>query len=285
VRPTAAQFDAIVEVGERCAEDAMRCRAVLTFALGAILGLARIQSQDAKDRTGKQSQYVYEVVSVKPYQAHGSPNIYIRSDSQSFSANVPLRLLLHYAFGAFIGDQIEGEPSWTRDVQYAINAKVEQSTTAQLDTLPEDQRQQALRRMVQHLLAERFGLQFHHAARETRVYSMVIAKGGVKMKRSLAESQTSFAMGNDSLKATGIDVANLVRSLSHITGMLVMNDTGLSGRYDVSLSWTPELDQPSEANGPSIFTALQEQLGLKLESKKEPIDVIVIDHIERPSQN
>jgi len=105
------------------------------------------------------------------------------------------------------------------------------------------------------------------------------------MKKSLAESQTSFAMENDNLKATGIDVANLVRSLSHITDMLVINDTGLSGRYDVSLSWTPELDQASEANGPSIFTALQEQLGLKLESKREPIDVIVIDHIERPSQN
>jgi uncharacterized protein (TIGR03435 family) len=256
------------------------------LALGMIIYLTPVvYSQNAQSGSTQQNQLAYEVASVKQYQADGDPNVYIRSDSRSFSANVPLTMLVHYAFGALVADQIQGEPPWTRDVQYTIDAKIDKDTTARLDQLPDVQRQQELHKMIQNLLVDRFGLQFHHAEREIRVYSLVIAKGGLKMKKSLEESQTSYEMGHDHLRAAGIDFTNLVRSLCHITGMLVINDTGLSGRYDVSLSWSPDLDQDSDENGASVFTALQEQLGLKLESKKEPIDVVVIDHIEAPSRN
>jgi uncharacterized protein (TIGR03435 family) len=110
-------------------------------------------------------------------------------------------------------------------------------------------------------------------------------------------------MARDQLTAQGVPISDLVRPLSQQLGRTVIDKTGLTGNYDFTLQWTPDENQggglkgpeggpssadgaaPPESSGPSIFTALEEQLGLKLESQKGPVEIVVIDHVEKPSQN
>lgn len=227
----------------------------------------------------------YEVASVRLYKPHGSPNIYISSDSHSFSANLSVAMLLQYAFGVLMADEISGVPAWARSEQYAIEAKIDAKTSEQLDRLNGDRQQQELRKMMQSLLADRFDLQFHRETKMLPVYDLAITKTGLKMKASRSTSQIHFVMDHDHLDATGIAMSNLIRSLAQITGRVVIDRTGLTGRYDVSLSWAPEMDTDDAQSGPSIFTAVQEQLGVKLESAKEPVETVVIDRIDRPTEN
>lgn len=243
---------------------------------------AQSNSLSQKDRS---TPFAYEVVSVKPYDAHGSPNIYISSDSHSFTANLSVAMLLQYSFAVVMADEISGIPAWARSQQFAVEAKIDAKTTEQLDRLPSEQQQEELRKMMQSLLKERFGLQFHRATKVLHVYDLSLARGGLKMKPSQATSQVHFVMDHDHLDATGIAISNLVRSLAHITGRLVIDKTGLADRYDVSLTWSPDMDADAAQSGPSIFTAVQEQLGLKLDSAKEPVETIVIDHIAPPTAN
>lgn len=238
------------------------------------------------DRRG-QKGLAYEVASVKQYDPAGCEEVYISSDPRSFSANLPLERILQYAFGVVISDQLVGVLSWARRTLYVIDAKTSESTASQLDRLPPSERQQELRKMVQKLLSERFDLRFHDEMRELPIYSMIIAKGrSSRMAKSQLSSQVDFSLDNDHLGGKGIDISNLVRCLSGITGRPVVNNTGLTGRFDISLDWVPDMDPDSAAeSGPSIFTALQEQLGLKLESKKAQIEMIVFDHLQTPMPN
>lgn len=265
----------------------MKSVPVLACALCFFLAVPGLDSETRVPSPQQSTKpYAYEVASVKPYKAYGSSNIFIDSNTHSFTANISVAMLLKYAFGVLMPDELSGIPGWAQDEQYAVEAKMDASTTAQLDNLPPDQQQQEFRLMLRQLLVQRFGLQFHHASKELRVYNLVIARGGVKLKKSQASSQTDFVMGQDHLRGKGVAMWNLVRTLSSITGRLVVNKTGLTGRYDVALNWTPDMGTENpQQNGPSIFTAVQEQLGMKLESAKEPIDTIVVDRIEKPSED
>jgi uncharacterized protein (TIGR03435 family) len=146
--------------------------------------------------------------------------------------------------------------------------------------------------MVQALLADRFQLKTHQETRQLPIYTLVVAKDGPKFKPSKINGTTDDT-GRTRLHVAGSDdtISILARELARTLGRVVVNQTGLTGRYDLRLQWTPDdapppngapLD-PSEA--PGIFTAIQEQLGLKLESGRGPVPVIVIDSVEMPSAN
>jgi uncharacterized protein (TIGR03435 family) len=190
------------------------------------------------------------------------------------------------------------------------------------------------RTMLLPLLEERFGLKYHHESRELPMYSLVVAKGGPKLKVSTAPmpappGASAAPAGPASPEGSGRDVglskerpggpgmmrmspggieANgggmefLAHALSGLVGRSVVDKTGLTGSYDYSLNWTPDQssmptmgpagggpppqgDAPVDPNGPTLFTALEEQLGLKLQSEKGKVDVIVIDHIDLPTEN
>jgi uncharacterized protein (TIGR03435 family) len=164
--------------------------------------------------------------------------------------------------------------------------------------LGREQRNQMERQMVQQLLAERFKLAVHWETKELPVYALVIAKGGAKLAASTVKDDgTNISSGNGRMTAKGVTMEKLTQSLTQILstelGRVVIDKTGIEGKYDLALTWSPEKNSAAMANasnegsprGPSIFTALQEQLGLKLESKKGPLEALVIDHIEQPSEN
>jgi uncharacterized protein (TIGR03435 family) len=168
-----------------------------------------------------------------------------------------------------------------------------------------------IRLMVQELLADRFKLKVSHETKELPVYALVVAKGGLKMKEESPATTPDAAahprtflqfMGPGQFRGTNIGVGLLADVLSRQPelGKLVIDETGLKGNYDWTLKWTPEQSDPMfkrpngapppnapppDTSGPSIFAALEEQLGLKLEPKKGPVETLVIDRIEKPSEN
>jgi uncharacterized protein (TIGR03435 family) len=212
--------------------------------------------------------------------------------------------LLKFAFNLNGGsdDQILGAPPWVSSLPLDIRAKADEETAARIAGMPSDERIATTRKMVQTLLADRFQLKVHHESRELPVLALTIAKSGSKLT---PVSDTPASSGTGAGSWTGlhnpkagetegrdVSVALLVNALSskpEIGGRLVVDETGLTGKYSFKLTWAPEdlhaAVNDAGAGGPSLFTAIQEQLGLKLETRKAPVDCVVIDHIERPSPN
>lgn len=145
-----------------------------------------------------------------------------------------------------------------------------------------------VRGMLQTLLTERFKLVVHQATQQGQLYSLVVGKNGSKMQE-VKDGRKPFVTwtGPGQVTFSGNRMQALISVLSSALRSLVLDDTGLKGLYNFSLEFTDPRDpRPRQADSrPDIFTALQEQLGLKLEAKKGPVDVLVIDHIERPSEN
>jgi uncharacterized protein (TIGR03435 family) len=212
------------------------------------------------------------------------------------ATNVPIGDLLRAAYEIHDFELI-GAPDWLETERYDIEAKLE-NPRGQVEMGP----------LIQALLADRFNMKVHGEARETAVYFLVPAKGGLKLKAvkqctppepnaaivrqrdysTICGFMASGQRGNDSiLEATSTTVTNLTQALSGILTRRVLDKTGFTAPFDVNLKYRPEalgLESPA-SNLPSIFVALEEELGLKLESGRAPIDVLVIDHIERPPEN
>jgi len=146
--------------------------------------------------------------------------------------------------------------------------------------------------MVEKLLNNRFALRTHHEKRELSVYALTVAKGGVKLARSKSEpdapiDQTgNLASGQQSWTFTNNTMTDFAMGMQFLVGKPVADQTSLIGRFDFTLTWTPdELRTPDPGAPPGLFTAIQEQLGLKLDSARAPTDVLVIDYADRPSAN
>jgi uncharacterized protein (TIGR03435 family) len=254
----------------------------------------------------------FEVVSVKPNKSDSMQmRIAMTPDGISMSG-VVLHMMLREAFGVS-NDRIIGEPGWVNSARFDIEAKVAAEDVPAL----KDLRPAQWFAMMLPVFQERFGLKFHHETRDLTVYTLMVAKGGLKVKE--ADPNNTYANGfhppgggngagimrmmPGEFIGQGIAIAGLVRQLSMVIGATVVDKTGLTGKYDIDLKWEPDegagammrgpvgggpppADAPAaEGTGPSVFTAVQEQLGLKLEPQKTPVDVIVIDHIEQPTEN
>ena len=151
-----------------------------------------------------------------------------------------------------------------------------------------------MRPKLQSLLAERFKLSLHRETREQPLYALVVGKSGTKFQRANGNFG-GLRIGRTQLTGSGATLEMLTTALANQLGRPVLDRTGLEGTFDFKLEWAAQAGAsplpggdalpPADANGPSIFTALQEQLGLKLESTKGSVEVLVIDHVERPSEN
>jgi uncharacterized protein (TIGR03435 family) len=212
--------------------------------------------------------------------------------------SVPMKTLIEESFGVEDA-RILGEPAWVKN-RYDIEAKVDAEDAPKLESLSIDQRVA----MLLPLLQDRFNLKYHHETRELPIYALVVAKGGVKMKPGAPDEPKPHVVmrGRGRIESTGTTTM-LSHTLSGELERYVEDKTRLTGNYDYTLEWTPDDagmpmggagggdaapgrgDPSPDAAGPSLFTALQEQLGLKLEATRSAVDVIVIDHIDLPSEN
>ena len=250
----------------------------------------------------------FDVVSIKPY----GPNnlrISIRTNPDGVAVSgMPMHMILREAFGV-TNDRLLGEPAWVATNRYDIEAKVAPDDAAKLKQLTQEQRWA----MLLPVLEDRCALKFHHETRQLTVYTLVVAKGGAKLQVSKptdpsakqtpgrGPSSAGMSVGDQGFTMTGhgVSMASIARMISLQLGSTVVDKTGMTEKYDYTLSFVPDESMkagillpgsgggapPPEAEGPSIFTALQEQLGLKLVAQKQPVDVIVIDHMEQPTAN
>jgi uncharacterized protein (TIGR03435 family) len=146
--------------------------------------------------------------------------------------------------------------------------------------------------MLRRLLEERFGLKFHWGKREMAVYAVTVAKGGAKLAKStsdpngLLDQTGDWQNGQQTMRFTNNGMADFALCMQSFLDRPAVDRTGLAGRYDFVLKWTPDESKVSDASAaPGSFTAIQEELGLKLEPVKAQADVLVVDKVERPSAN
>ena len=274
----------------------------LAFIVSLACGPGYTSETQADGKTLKPP--TYDVASIKPSKP-GDQSLLLFRPGRFTASGMTLRSMIEQAYG-IEDDQIIGAPDWVHTQRFDIEAKVDGVDEATLDKLSEDEN----KLMFQSFLKDRFALQIHREMKELPVLELVVAKGGPKLKEAKpgdtypdglkgpdgkpAGRAGMMRSGRGQLTGQGISIASLVPPLTRQLGRTVVDKTGLTGQYDVELRWTPD-DTPGpigsqgeagvETTGPSILTAIQEQLGLKLESRKSPIEVFVIDHVEQPSAN
>jgi uncharacterized protein (TIGR03435 family) len=269
---------------------------------------------DAANQATAAALPVFEVVSIKPNKSGTMMMSAMFTPDGISVTNFPVHMLLHEVFG-ISDNQILGEPGWLNSDHFDIEAKVAAEDVPKLKDLKPTERWA----MLLPVFEDRFSLKFHHETRDLTQYELVVAKGGLKIKEA-AQDETNanglkspfgksggggmMRMQTGDVIAQGVPIANLVHYLSFfLLHSPVIDKTGLTGKYNFELKWAPDETEggmarppdgsqpeagnpaPSATTGPSIYTALEEQLGFRLEARKEPGDVIEIDHIEQPSPN
>jgi uncharacterized protein (TIGR03435 family) len=261
----------------------------LAISANAVSSFLRAQTL-AQPEVAASSAPAYEIVSIKPDKS-GSPAERMQRMPDGFQwTNFPVNAWVRSAYNIIMDSQIVGLPGWADSEPYDIEAKVDAETAEAWKKLTYKERWKQEEPMMQSMLADRCQLKVHRETRDLPVYDLVIAKGGLKMKEAPADDQNGGeSIGLGKMTAHGYSTDSLVSAFSETLGRMIVDKTGLGDKkFDFELKWTPDdkraADNAADA-GPSIFTALEEQLGLKLVPSRGPVEVIVIDHIERPSPN
>jgi len=274
----------------------MRKLAIAMCAVAAVAIVGRAQDRDP----------TFEVATVKANKSGESNGGLQRQPGGRLTAtNMPLRPMITYAF-QIAGYQLVGAPGWVDAARYDVVAKMEGNPPAVAPGAGVDLMQLALQR----LLADRFKLKVHHDSREMDIYALVMLKPGTpgpELKPTTEDCAAAAkaaergapltgpnapfcgsGVGPGTIRFGGLPGSQIARTLSILAGRFVADRTGLTGSWDFNLKFAPEQRQAAGGNAagdselPSFFTAIQEQLGLKLEATRGPVDVVVIDNIEMP---
>jgi len=221
------------------------------------------------------SQQQFEAASIKLNRSGNRASGEHTSHGTLTVTNDTLKELVEFAFD--VKDfQLTGGPRWFDTDHYDIVAKISR-----------DIGDSELKSLTRSLLADRFRLRVHREKREVTAYSLVIARKGARPGPKLSEhsgaGEFSSNTTSHSLQATNATTGALAASLSRILGRPVADNTGLKGAYDYKVEWPA--DEPADSSTSGIFSALQDQLGLKLDATKSPVQILVIDGAERPSEN
>ena len=286
------------------------------LALPVVFGLASApQSGQSSQSQGPVATVPkFEEVSIKSFESdpvgwHYGHTIMDPPNEGTFLAtDVTVEALVSMAYGIQHSWLIQGAPSWLDTEAFDVQAKAGSAVDRELRALSPDQGAATKRRMLQALLADRFKLTTHRETKNLPVYALVVATNGPKLQEAKPGTYPEdgkghagrILMGPGQLTGQGLPMAVLVDFLSQWLGRTVLDQTGLKGNYDFTLKWTAEPGQGTMVGGPvngnpgpeggpptqsPLLTAIQEELGLKLESTKGPMEVLVIDHIEKATEN
>ena len=215
----------------------------------------------------------FDVASVKPNPSGGGGGSFNTSHGRLDATNVSLRALVRFAFGVR-DDQVAGGPAWFDTQKYDVTAKADSSANDDELTL-----------MTQTMLADRFKLKFHRDTKESPVFSLVAAKGGPKLTEHSGTEPGMIGMAPAGRGMTGrsytkVTMPIFAAQLGRIVGRSVIDNTGLKGEYDFKLIYARD-----DTADQSIYAVLQQDLGLKLEAAKGPVEIIVVDSAEKASAN
>jgi len=280
--------------------------ACLAIALPIAFGLLNVTPSRAESPLSSVPKFAS--VSIKPHPAEKQGFMMQKMmmapvrDGGGFTARgVSLHSLLR---GAYMVQetQIVGEPDWAKSEKYDIDAKVDPSLAEQTRNLGDTQDRLRAQQMLQQMLADYFKVSLHQEVQDQPVYELVVGEGGSKLQPAPASKKAMMRMGMGEVTSEGTPLDLLVAQLSQRLGRTVIDKTGLKGNYVFSLQWTPDADEQARiraaapglpepgvdkpsASGPPLMTAVEEQLGLKLQPTTERVPILVIDHAEQPGQN
>jgi uncharacterized protein (TIGR03435 family) len=220
----------------------------------------------------------FEVASIKPSTANEPRYFKFNVGDDRFrGTNMSLKDWIKNAW-AVTDFEMAGAPPWISSENFDIDAKAERPIRSV------DEGYQ----MLKSLLEDRFSLKVHRETKEVPMYSLMVGKNGLKMKPSPDQTGTTGGVKEvrfGRIAAEAVPVSMIAGILTGLAGRRVLDKTGVMGRYDVDLRYTPDLEPTDSPEEQSLFGALQTQLGLKLESTRGPIEILIVDHIERPSAN
>ncbi len=284
-------LDALISVGRQRCGRYRRAVHVLT----AILATAGTIHAQHNAQTP-----LLEVATIKPGDPAKQPlGLYWRKPDGYAREGSTLRGMIGYAYGVpgSVRGLVQGGPAWMLSQAFDVQVKVDPATTERWSRLPQQAVDEERRAVERQLLAERFHLKVHREMREMPAFLLTIAKGGSKLQTPVPETDLRAGVplsrinfyGRGHMQGHSALLSNLSRSLTaepEADGRPVVDETGLTGQYDFTLHWTPA-DAPTDAGDqwPSLFTALEEQLGLKLTPGKAQLEIIVVDSVEKPSEN
>jgi uncharacterized protein (TIGR03435 family) len=281
---------------------------LVTLAAQCALGQASAPAPQSQVATPQLP--AFEVASIKPSNSDSNLHNFMISATRFRVENGTVTALIRFAYNIKSDDQLPKEPRWIGSDGFDIDAKIADSQNDAMNKLASEQKLDQYRLMVRSLLIDRFKLRVRRQMKELPVYALVVAKNGPKpalvnvpLESQMQRSPTLTGGSRGELRAGAVSMALFTDWLSgrdDMSGRVVIDETGLPGSYDFMLSWTPDEARSATLNGAgasqgtasaqespgvSILTALQEQLGLKLESTRANVEALVIDHIERPSEN
>ena len=273
------------------------------------LGISLMLSAISNGQAGQpRERLAFDVASVRENKSGSEQGMLLPQGSQLNAQNYRLRQLIEFAYRVQ-SFELVGGPDWIDSARFDISAKASfEPNPAPVGAPPGDMEQ-----MVQTLLAERFKLQVHRERREMPIYALVLARRdgqmGPRLRREAdvcAASRNATARGEKPPElapradgrpvcgmmggggrffAGGVTLAMLASAFSPQAARVVADRTGLSGYFEVDLEFSPDALTNAASERPSFFTALEEQLGLRLEPARAPVDVLVIDRVERPTEN
>jgi uncharacterized protein (TIGR03435 family) len=265
---------------------------VPVFKAFLLVGLAIVStvSASAQSTSAPHAQpapkFTYEVVSITPSKPGVQGSLWRRPPNGIVITNWPLGWLVRSAYKIINDDQLAGMPSWADSDRYDIQAKMDEEATAAWKNLSQQEQERQNGLMLQLLLADRCGLKVHRETKQLPVFNLVIAKGGSKLNEAKAAQGSRMMSNYGVFEAESMSIESLVNNLSNSVGRVVIDQTGLGNKkFDLKLKWTPDEQQGTADAGPSLYTALEEQLGLKLVAARAPVEVIVVDQMDKPSPN
>jgi uncharacterized protein (TIGR03435 family) len=224
---------------------------------------------------------VFQVASIKPNRSGDPASTWNISPGELVMRNITLKQLVQIAYD--VRDYSMSGPTWLESERFDINAKTPTEIVATKDS---QKRGVLFRGAMQALMADRFKLAVHHETRTVPAYALVVAKGGLKVKPLESDGEWNENTSKGKLTATKMSMDRLGDWLGRRLDRPVVDKTNLMGVFSFQLEYSPEQNPPADDFRPSIFTALQEQLGLRLQSQKLPVDIVVVDRVERvPTEN
>jgi uncharacterized protein (TIGR03435 family) len=278
----------------------MRARALFCVPIFATLTLL------AQQPTSSPAGPAFDVATIKPQQGLLTMTGVMNTADGVNGSAATLAMLVQYAYGLRSEDQVSGVTEWAKTDRFEVQARMGEADIAAMEKLDHADKNARLRQMMQALLAERFKLKVHAETKQVAVYDMVVAKGGSKLTDAASDTSDHLLKGKDGTPlhvltwstgktvAQGYSAKDLADVLSQpysALGRPVIDKTGLTGTYNFTLDWTPphpgvrfagESDSASTEDTHSIFTALGD-VGLKLQPSTGSIEMIVVDHAEKPT--
>jgi uncharacterized protein (TIGR03435 family) len=226
----------------------------------------------------------YDIATIRPTEPSEMGSVRSLPSGEFISIGMPMKNTVSNAYGRF-GFEILGGPSWFESDKYDIDAKPDSALGERLQKLTWGQREEVQGHMLQALLVDRFKLKVHEDTRQLPIFALVVGKGGPKLQQAKAGEPYRMTVGNGRITAQAVPIDELAATLTGSIDHVVSNRTGLAGVYDFTIHYSDDVAATLDSSTPSIYTALEEQLGLKVEPAKGPVKVLIIDHVERPSEN